>query len=48
MSSYSPKQREAFLKALHTQAQVAIRTHMERLAVGSRAAPDDDGGEEEE
>ena len=47
MSSYTPKQRETFLKGLGILARVAIRAHMERQAPGSGTAPDDGGGEEE-
>ena len=45
-SSYTPKQREAFLKGFRILAKVAVRAHIERQAAGSKAAPDD-GGEEE-
>ena len=44
LSSYTPKQREAFLKGFRILARVAVRTHMERQA--PRTAPDDDGEEE--
>ena len=46
MSSYTPKQRETFLKGFRILAKVAVRAHMERQALGSKTAPDD-GGEEE-
>ena len=46
MSSYTPKQRETFLKGFRILAKVAVRAHIERQAAGSKAAPDD-GGEEE-
>ena len=41
LSSYTPKQRETFLKGFRILAKVAVRAHMERQA------PDEDGGEEE-
>ena len=46
LSSYTPKQREVFLKGFRILARVAIRAHMERQALGSKTAPND-GGEEE-
>ena len=46
LSSYTPKQREAFLKGFRILAKVAVRAHMERQAPGFDAAPDD-GGEEQ-
>ena len=46
MSSYTPKQRETFLKGFRILAKVAVRAHMERQAPGFDAAPDD-GGEEQ-
>ena len=47
LSSYTPKQRETFLKGFRILAKVAVRAHMERQAPGSTTAPDEDGGEEE-
>ena len=46
LSSYTPKQRETFLKGFRILAKVAVRAHMERQAPGFDAAPDD-GGEEQ-
>ncbi len=46
MPSYTPKQRETFLKGFRILAKVAVRAHMERQAPGFDAAPDD-GGEEQ-
>ena len=46
MPSYTPKQRETFLKGFRILAKVAVRAHMERQAPGSFDVPDD-GGEEE-
>ena len=47
MSSYTPRQRETFLKRFRIWAHVANRAHMEQEGQGSRAAPDDDGAEEQ-
>ena len=47
LSSYTPKQRETFLKGFRILAKVAVRAHMERQAPGSTTAPDEGGGEEE-
>ena len=47
LSSYTPKQRETFLKGFRILAKVAVRAHMERQTPGSTTALDDDGGEEE-
>ena len=46
LSSYTPKQRETFLKGFRILAKVAVRAHMKRQEAGSGTAPDD-GGEEE-
>ena len=45
LSSYTPKQRETFLKGFRILAKVAVRAHMKRQGAGSDAAPDG-GGEE--
>ena len=37
LSSYTPKQREAFLKGFRILAKVAVRAHIERQAAGSKA-----------
>ena len=47
MSSYTPKQRETFLKGFRILAKVAVRAHLKRQAPVPHAAQDD-GGEEEE
>ena len=47
LSSYTPKQRETFLKGFRILARVAIRAHMERQAAESRTAAHDGGGDEE-
>ena len=45
ISSYTPKQREAFLKGLRILARVAIRTHMERQASEFRSSSEAPRGE---
>ena len=45
LSSYTPKQRETFLKGFRILAKVAVRAHMKRQEAGSDAAPN--GGREE-
>ena len=47
LSSYTPKQRETFLKGFRILAKVAVRAHMKRQEAGSGTALDDGGGEEE-
>ena len=48
LSSYTPKQRETFLKGFRILAKVAVRAHMKRQEAGSGStpAPDEDGEEE--
>ena len=48
LSSYTPKQRETFLKGFRILAKVAVRAHMKRQTAGSRTTPDDNVDEEEE
>ena len=48
LSSYTPKQRETFLKGFRILAKVAVRAHMKRQEAGSGTALDDDDGGEEE
>ena len=40
MPSYTPKQRETFLKGFRILANVAIRAHMKRQEQGSDAPPE--------
>ena len=44
LSSYTPKQRETFLKGFRILAKVAVRAHMKRQEAGSGTALDDGGG----
>ena len=46
LSSYTPKQRETFLKGFRILAKVAVRAHMKQQEAGSGTALDG-GGEEE-
>ena len=45
MASYTPKQRETYLKGMRIMVQVAIRAHLKRGAAGPEA-PHDGNGEE--
>ena len=46
LSSYAQKQRWTLLKGFRILAKVAVRAHMGQQVPGSKAAPDDGGGEE--
>ena len=48
MSSYTPKQRETFLKGFRILAQVAVRAHMKRQGDADAGDPAGDGGEEQD
>ena len=48
LSSYTPKQRETFLKGFRILAKVAVRAHLKRQEAGSGTAADEDGEEEGE
>ena len=47
LSSYTPKQRNAFIKGFRILANVAIRAHMKRQAGADAGDPAENGAEEE-